>query len=136
MGVVPESEWALRREVLARYEASGLSLEGFARQEGIAYSRLLGWRKRLGVAGAGRLSFASSSTSSSGPAGSVFQELVRHDGGADQSAPWALRESHASESTGSAPVEIVLPGGVLIRVREGADAALVRVAVEGRGSCL
>jgi hypothetical protein len=39
------------KTVLAAWEASGLTLTGFARQNGINVQRLIWWRKRLGTDG-------------------------------------------------------------------------------------
>jgi hypothetical protein len=39
------------KTVLATWEASGLTLTGFARQNGINVQRLIWWRKRLGADG-------------------------------------------------------------------------------------
>jgi len=35
------------QELITRWESSGLSQRAFAKQEGISYSRLLYWRRRL-----------------------------------------------------------------------------------------
>jgi len=38
---------AAMREVLATWESSGLSLRAFGKREGIAYAKLLYWKKRV-----------------------------------------------------------------------------------------
>jgi transposase-like protein len=37
-----------RREIVKRYEKSGLAAKRFCQEEGIAVSSLLGWRKKFG----------------------------------------------------------------------------------------
>ena len=112
MGRVAEGEWAARAAVVARLRASGVSLAEFSRREGIAYSRLLAWRKRLADGGPG-------SEVLPAPAAPLFAELVRADAAVSQAAA----------------VEILLPGGAVIRLRRGADASLVRAAIEALKAC-
>lgn len=41
------------KSILRRHRLSGLSLLAFARQQGLCYATLLGWRRRAGAGGSG-----------------------------------------------------------------------------------
>jgi len=121
MRTVSEAVWAERREVLRRLSESGVSAAAFCRQEGIPYWKLMAWQKRIRVMDEGGGLGGGAVESDRG---SAFAELV-------------VRENDARkhERVSSAPVEIVLPGGAVVRVYTGADAGLVRTAVEAAKSC-
>jgi hypothetical protein len=118
-----EAMWAERRELVSRWEQSGESMAAFCRSEGIAYWKLLSWRKRL---------------AQMDEAGSGFAELVvRRDGNDDRVNETRRRESDVDvrSSLQRALVEIALPGGACVRVFAGADAGLVREAVQAVRAC-
>lgn len=79
------------RKILARYQLSKVSLAEFARREKVPYRRLLDWRKKLG-------NVAAESRPES-PAEALFAEFLH---------PEKVVPSAAS-------IEILMPGGVVIR---------------------
>ena len=121
MRTVNEAVWAERREILRRMAESGDSAAAFCRQEGIAYWKLMAWQKRIRVMDEGD---GQDGGAAEPDRGSAFAELV-------------VRENEAGKHgrVSGAPVEIVLPGGAVVRVYTGADAGLVRTAVEAAKSC-
>ncbi len=106
MGAKRESVWAERGIIVERWEASGISMAEFCRREGIAYTQFMSWRRRL---------------SSPGESVRGFAELVLAPGGGLPAEAVLL--------------EIVLPGGVVVRVFPRADLALLRAAVEAVRGC-
>lgn len=106
MRKVSKAVWKERREVLLRAERSGLSLAAFARREGLAYWRLMAWKRRL------RELDEASAESVDG----VFAELV-------------VVEPGTSAVSIHAPVEIALACGTTIRLRPGAEIQLLQIAL-------
>ena len=106
MGAKRESVWAERGSIVERWEGSGLSMAEFCRREGIAYSQFMSWRRRR--------------SPSAEPVGG-FAELVLAPGG--------------GLPVEAALLEIVLPGGVVVRVFPRANVALLRAAVEAVRGC-
>jgi transposase-like protein len=84
------------RQILARQEASGLSIVAFARREGLVAQRLYWWRSRLSVAG--------------------------DDGG----APEFVEVTPQRVADNRGVVEVVLRSGRVLRVSEGIDSHLLR----------
>ena len=110
--------WQERRDVLSRFSSSGLSLAEFARREGIAYGRLIAWRQRF------RRDAESRAQSRPSPSPSpLFREVTL--GGEEEAAP----------SAKAAPLEVVLPGGVVVRVSRGADEVLLRTVLRAVMPC-
>lgn len=117
---VKERQW---RDVLRRQKRSGLSIRGFCEQESISEARFHWWRRELARRSAG--------------SGASQREIGRQrssDVTSGRSAVTLLPLEVAAVSADAA-LEIVLPSGVLLRVRLGADARLlcdVLSALEGR----
>ena len=110
--------WEERREVLARFSSSGVSLAEFARREGIAYGALVAWRQRLGrIAERG-------AHSRSSPSPLLFAEVA-----------FSAEASPAAQSAKASPLEVVLPCGLVVRVSRGADEALVRMVLRAVRPC-
>lgn len=109
-----ETMWMERRGLVSRWEQSGESMAAFCRREGIAYWKLLSWRKRL---------------AQMDEAGSGFAELVV------RSEEFAPEGEQPSRGVQRALVEIALPGGACVRVFEGASDALLRDVIEAARAC-
>jgi hypothetical protein len=109
-----EAMWAQRRELISRWEQSGLSMAEFCRREGLAYWKFLSWRNRLAQMDGSGGGFAELVVSG--------EQCASEDGQLGQAAHRAL-------------AEIVLPGGAFVRVFAGADAALLRDAVQAARAC-
>jgi len=93
------------RGVLRQWERSGLTQREFAARRGMPVSTLVWWRRVLGWK-------PDSGRRSPGPRGAKFVELKL-----------------ASPAPLAAPLEVVLPGGALVRVPSGFDAAALRAVV-------
>ena len=87
-------EWEQR---LARFDQSGLTVQDFCRQEGIASPSFYQWKRRFA---------------------------------ASDEPPGPSPEFLPIRLAPSAPVEIVLPGGAMLRLSPGCDLAFVRSLVE------
>lgn len=124
MRLVSEDVWQERREVVARFEGSGLSLAEFCRREDLAYWKLIAWRKRLAEESAPDDSGVDQDKESSPPA---FAELVVAKGAVEAGLPMDGRPPLL--------VEVALPGGAVIRVYTGAGADLLRAALEAARRC-
>ena len=122
MRKVNEEVWAERREVLRRFSESGVSAAEFCRREGIPYGRLMAWQKRIRTMDEGPI--LAGGGSAEVQLKPTFAELVVRESAKEKSA----------RSSG-APVEIVLPGGALVRVYTGADAAVLRAVFEAARAC-
>jgi hypothetical protein len=109
-----ETMWMERRGLVSRWEQSGESMAAFCRREGIAYWKLLSWRKRLEELDASEGGFA---------------ELVV---GGEQCAS---EDGKLTQAVHGALLEIALPGGACVRVFAGADAALLRTVIEAARAC-
>lgn len=109
-----EAMWIERRELVSRWLQSGLSMAVFCRREEIAYWKFLSWRKRL-------------------------EELDSSEGGFAELVVGgelcASEEGELTQAVHGALLEIALPGGACVRVFAGADAALVRDAVQAARAC-
>lgn len=87
--------------LIAQQRSSGMSIEAFCRRHHLAISTFFAWRGKL--------------KDQDAPA---FVELTREPEPCDDDAP------------AFSPIELVLPGGVVLHVREGFDAAVLRQVVE------
>lgn len=97
------------RELIERQGSSGLSVKAFCRREGVAVSTFFAWRRKLRAA-------------------PTFVELTGEVEAADASDS---TDGHDAEASGfSAPIELVLPGGVTVHVWPGFDASTLRRLVE------
>lgn len=100
------------RQLIDRQLASGLGVEAFCRRHGVASSTFFAWRQKLRAS-----------------AEPVFVELT--EGAAPAGQGHAGTATAASgDSTVAAPIELLLPGGVTVRVRSGFDASTLRAVVE------
>jgi transposase-like protein len=117
MGSDREAVWAQRRELVTRWEQSGLSMAEFCRREGMPYWQLLSWRKRI----------AQLDESASG-----FAELVVKASAdeCEEQRGTSVEEENATAASHRALLEIALPGGACVRVFGGVDAVLLRDAVQ------
>jgi hypothetical protein len=97
-------EWVRR---LARFRATGLSVAGFCRREGVSVAAFYQWRKKLGRPHE--------------PGLAVVHGTRR--AGAVSFVPVSV-----GAASGAGLVEIVLPGGAMVRV-SGGDLAVVEAAV-------
>ena len=98
----PRSRQATRQlwaERLARFPASGLSVAAFCAAEGVSPSSFLAWKRRLTAAAP------------------------------DPSPAAAPRFLAVRVPPASAPVEVVLPGGAILRLAPDCDLAFVRSLV-------
>jgi len=118
MARIDEELWRGRREVLARLEESGLSAAEFCRREGIAYTQLMTWKRRIRELDG--LDTQGASREEHSPA---FAELVLE------------KESPGAQEPRPPQVEIALPSGVSVRVYKGADAATLALALREARSC-
>ena len=109
-----EAMWVERRELVSRWRQSGLSMAEFCRREDIVYWKFQSWRNRL----------AEMDESEGG-----FAELVL------RSEQCASEDGQLRQAAHRALAEIVLPGGACVRVFAGADAALLRAAVQAARGC-
>jgi hypothetical protein len=100
---------AQRAEILAAFDASGVSAAEFARLVGVKYLTLAGWLHRRGR-----------------PRGEV----------GPRNAP-AVRfvEAAVPPPEASAPLELELPGGVRLRLTEPAQVPLAAALLRGLGPC-
>jgi len=121
-GRLSEQVWEERRLVISRLAEGGLTAAEFCRREGIEYSSIMAWRQRFR-----RMEESGLEAESRSP----FAEIVVEDHAPQGRSAGVLN----APLPGRAPVEIALPGGALVRLYPGADAALVRAAVEGVRSC-
>jgi hypothetical protein len=99
----------LWQDRLARFPSSGLTVAQFCALEAVSVPSFYSWRRRLAVATSGAAA-------------------PHHPGG--DSEPRLLPVRLASVP---AAVELVLPGGAVLRIVPGADLALVRALVEALG---
>jgi len=100
---------AQRAEILAAFDASGVSAAEFARLVGVKYPTLAGWLHRRGRR--------------TGGAGSDPQPRVR------------FVEAAVPPPEAPAPLELELPGGVRLRLTEPGQVPLVVVLLRGLGPC-
>lgn len=102
-----EAAW---RERLTRYEGCGLTVEAFCRQEGVSASSFYRWKRRLGK---------------SGPS-SPAQNNARDE------APLFVPVQISPPA--SAEVRIVLPGGAVVHVPEGAAKDVLACCIRSAAS--
>ena len=107
------------QELFARWKTSGLSLMAFGKKEGVSYSKLLYWRRKLGVGVAGRK--RSGANARVAPSAAVVPVRVVPD-----SKPTAPR---------AATFEVWLSNGVCLDVAPGFDEAELRRLVGVLHSC-
>jgi transposase len=101
----------LWRQRLQRFERSGLSAVAFCAKEGVSTPSLYAWRRRL------RRATAEQATRPVGPLTELAARLV----------PVRLLPA-------AAPVEILLPGGLVLRLAPGCELDFVRSLVETLGA--
>ena len=89
------------RELVAQQQASGLSIDAFCNREGLASSTFFAWRRKVEM-----------------PDLPPFVELTHA----------AISTDQPRESNGS--LELLLPCGVIVPVRDGVNIALLRQVVE------
>jgi transposase-like protein len=89
------------RELVAQQQVSGLSVDSFCKREGLASSTFFAWRRKVEM-----------------PDLPPFVELTHATTSTDQP-----RETTTS-------LDLLLPCGVIVRVREGVNIALLRQIVE------
>src|SRR5262249_21688690 len=94
---------------LARFSASGLRPAEFCAQEGVSLPSFYAWKRRLNAEGR-----SAGTQATDGPA----------------SGPRLLPVRLGAAPT---PVELVLPGGTVLRLPAGSDPAFVRSLVEALG---
>jgi transposase len=113
-----EAFWRL---AIGEQVGSGLSVRGFCAREGLSENNFYAWRRQLSLRDAER------SSASAGPA---FVE-VRADSplGDDVQPPGDIGALSAGQDVAAA-LELVLSNGVMVRVREGFDAATLRRLIE------
>jgi hypothetical protein len=99
----------LWRQRLQRFERSGLSTPAFCAKEGVSVPSFYAWRRRL------RQPAAQQAARPAAPA-------------AD-----ATRLVPVRIATSAAPVEVVLPGNVVLRLKPGCDLDFVRTLVATLG---
>jgi len=112
------------RNVLKRWERSGLPLSRFAEREGHAEKTLYRWRRRLGVGGdqirrGRRLGACASSERAAAQSSSIFTEVSS-----------ALRASSSAVT-----FEVVLRSGTMVRVPEHFDPGSLRILLETLREC-
>jgi transposase len=95
-------------ERLARFSDSGLRPAEFCAAEGVSLPSFYSWKRRLAAPGPDRTQTTSG----------------------QQSGPRLLPVRLAPADT---PLELVLPGGAMLRVPPGSDLAFVRALVEALG---
>ena len=109
----PPSRTAARQaweERLARFPASGLRPAEFCAAEGVSLPSFYSWKRRLNAEGR-----PADTQATDGPA----------------SGPRLLPVRIGATP---APVELVLPGGTVLRIPPGSDLAFVRALVEALGA--
>jgi hypothetical protein len=131
------SQW---RRLFQRQRSSGLSVAAFCQREGVAVSTFFAKRRQLewSTSSEPRRSEGSASGARERSAAPAFVE-VRSTGPAedegtdpgDENAAGAGREALACSEP--EPIELVLDRGVVVRVRAGFDASLLRRVVEALG---
>ena len=111
-----DEQW---RRVFERQRRSGLSIVAFCEREGIAKSTFFNKRRHL-----------ESEPREQNPS-SAFVEVMPMG---DDVAGEHLRDEVAVQEIGQRqPIELVLRGGVIVRVREGFDSSLLRRVVDAIG---
>jgi putative transposase len=101
------------RELIEQQQRSGLSIAAFCAEHDVAVSTFFAWRRKLEIRGA---------PGAPGISGvPAFVELT------PSIEPAAAR---GSVELLPAPIELLLPGGLTVRVRENFDAATLRQIVE------
>jgi transposase len=107
----PRSRAAARQtwiERLARFASAGLSPAQFCATEGVSLPSFYAWKRRLAV--------EALQPADQGPAADASPRLL----------PVRLPTGHAA-------IELVLPGGTLLRLPPGCDLAFVRALVQALG---
>jgi hypothetical protein len=102
------------RDVLRRQKQSGLSIRGFCERESLSEARFHWWRRELA---------RRSSVASHGEVKSSQRKLGKV---VRRSAAVTLLPLEVSAVSGASAIEIVLPSGVLLRIRAGTDTQLLR----------
>lgn len=130
--ILAADQW---RELIAQQQDSGLSIAAFCAQRGVAASTFFAWRQKLAVRQAPAFVEL---TPSAVPAAAARASELEASRAAVVWLPQAPVEPprapvelpQASSPLLAAPIELVLPDGLLLRVPEGFDAATLRQIVE------
>ena len=104
------------RDLIRQQSGSGQSIEAFCRQHGLAVSTFFVWRRKLKT---GAVPTFVELTSSAEPTAATPQVIEV------KNAP-SLNEG----ADAPPPIELLLAGGLIVRVRDGFDAATLRQVVE------
>ena len=97
------------RELVNEHRASGLSVDAFCKQQGLATSTFFNWARRFKTEAPSVMAQAS-------PDAADFVELEA------PLAPTTVAEAP--------PIELVLPSGLVLRVRHGFDRRVLKQVVE------
>jgi transposase-like protein len=116
---MPRQSREVWKKRVERWVDSGLTAQEFAAEIGVNASTLAHWKWQL-AQGARGVAPGVATT----PAGAGFVEVV---------TPMMGRAS-ASERSAPEPLEVVLPGGVVVRVPLRFDAASLRLVVDTLGT--
>jgi transposase-like protein len=103
------------RELVDEQRAGGLSVDAFCKRHGLATSTFFNWARRFKSESPSAVAQAS--------ADAAFVELE-----APPASP--LTKTDASASNTMPPIELVLPNGLVLRVRRGFDPRLLQQVVE------
>jgi hypothetical protein len=101
------------RDVIERQRASGLSIRKFCQSEAISEARFHWWQRQVRPA-----------TSASKP--SISPKTVKSALPARSSAARFLPVEVVASAVETPTVEVVLPGGTLVRIRPGTDVRWLR----------
>jgi hypothetical protein len=111
---MPRESREVWKKRIERWADSGLTAQEFADEIGVNVHTLSGWKWRLSTE-------AARAALDSGHTGAGFVEVV---------APLMASESPASRTTAADPLELVLPGGLVLRVPAHFDAPALRRVVD------
>jgi transposase-like protein len=118
--VAKERAW---RERIAAWQRSGQSVSGFCRDEGLSKASFYFWRKELQRRRAAKRQTESQRRSSAQRAAAAPQSAAAF-------VPVRVRGVVDRTPESPSTVEVLLPGGVVLRVPEHCPAARVRELVE------
>ena len=111
---MPRESREVWKKRIDRWAESGLTAQEFADETGVNVHTLSGWKWRL----------STGATHATRDSGAGFVEVI---------APLMANESPAPRPAAAEPLELVLPGGLLLRVPAHFDAAALRRVVDVLG---